>query len=131
MKYKNSTRLTVKILKDFGFTTIVKDPLDRRPWYRMTSVPRSELGWYWGQLQVKLGDYPKENGNCGVFAVHHPAEWAVPAPTNENVNNTIDMQERTIYIAWRIWDVGRLKTIVKGLTEYDLDENTIFVVDDN
>ncbi len=66
-------------------------------------------------------EYPETNPNCGYLGVYDPAEKGIPAPTNDNLDNTIDLEESLVNFAWSIKYVHDLQNIWHALTKTELD----------
>lgn len=114
-------KLTKEKLLELGFEIIFNENLNfDEPIYRMKGEKLKSNyspNGYPFDIDVVIGDYPETNGNVGMVCIHEDEQKDVSAPTNEDINATIDLEELWQPIAYRVCTVERLKQIVESLTE--------------
>ena len=101
----------IKLLR-LGFNIVGKDICDS-PIYRRSGTT---LNNYPFDIDVILSDYPETNPNIGIVILHMDECKDCPAPTNEDLNHTIDLEEMNQPVAWGVYTVERLKLIIESLT---------------
>jgi hypothetical protein len=104
-----TTKLTEQWLIDNDFENAGTDSVDIRRY-------RKDYSGYPFTIQITIGDYPSDNPNCGIVSIYMPEEKNMPAPTNDDLKNTIDFPEINQPIAWFVDTVERLEFIIDALT---------------
>lgn len=104
-----ATKLTEEYLLAIGFKRIVDKKSYPSKKYRLM-VP-----YYPFQIQVTLGNYPKNNGNCGIVYIYHPEE-IVDSYTTKGRKTAVKFKELEQPIAYYVDTPERLRNIIISLT---------------
>ena len=118
-------------LLELGFIEYPSDDFLERPLFRIKPDKK-----YPFEIQIRLGDYPADNPNCGIVSIHHPAHKVQTVPedlfdkedwTEEDKkraeNYMEDAEDWTQPIAWYVNNEKRLLEICKALIgEEDFDK---------
>lgn len=108
-------KLTPEILQNLGFKKVI---LKHSKTFKET-VYRISVPYYAHIIEVRLGNYPASNPNCGMVGIHTP-EQDVPAPTDKDINRKIKIGPETVMIAWYVNTPERLRNIIVSLTQQNV-----------
>lgn len=108
----NRTRLTEEYLVSKGFTKVGERGY--------SSIYRKKPeNYHWG-IEVSIGDYPEENGNCGIVAIHDEDHVESYWHRRKKKIQHRKASEASWGIAWNVWDTDRLERIYELLTNEQL-----------
>lgn len=102
--------LDEEILKSLGFK--LYRSRGERAW-------RTKLPYYHDEIEVRLGDYPSSNPNCGMVGLHSPAHDVIGFDKNGKKEIT-KVGASTKYIAWYVDTPERLRKIIVSLTQQNI-----------
>lgn len=118
------TRLSENMLELFGF----EEAIDITTFEEGEKCFRLEIDAH-RCLQIKFGDYPDDNPNCGIAGIYTPAFEASGVPEDlydkeewseedhqRAINHKIQFPEHYQPIAWYFISLERLEALILGLT---------------
>lgn len=111
--------LTEEWLIKFGFKKFKSDYGIER-WYIRHYKNKGDKGYheYHFQISEKLN---KDVPMCGAIGIYHKAEKNIPAPTNDDIDRTIDSKESLVNFAYYIKYVDQVQNLYFALTGKELE----------
>lgn len=119
----NDREITEDVLLELGFINTGKK-------HGFSPIYRKIVAGYPHQIQYILGDFPKDNPNCGVLGIYSPEEMVNTVPkdlihkddwTDEEMERASKHQElipsSLVNIAWYVTSELRLKSLIDLITQ--------------